>query len=187
MERASQIELSPNVKAKTGIWSLDLLEKGSAGINAIVRKAADLLGYDRPGKETVQAVADEIVRDVYDINASVWQAAWVLTAPLPAKHRWARPWENWLTWMPKGEDPRFRLNALYWELVMWVFARGADERGYRRTRGKFDKKKFDKLALLNLPKDRVFNSVVELSRWRERGYDPYVCIIKISKIWEPQP
>lgn len=185
VERAALIDLSPAVRAKTGVWSLDLLEKGSAGVNAIVRKAAALLGQARPERERVQAVADEIAREVYDIGAAVWQAAWVLTGPPAVKRRWASPWENWLAWLPRGEDPGYRLNALYWELVMWVFARSGDERGFRKTRGRFDKRRFDKLALLSLPNDRVFNSITELSRWRERGYDPYACALRISRLWRP--
>jgi len=185
VDRSSFIDLSPNVKAKVGIWSLDLIEKGSAGLNAIVRFGAKLNGTDKPEKGVVQRVADEMAREgVYDIRAAVWHAAWLLTAP-PSKYiKWTRPWENWLQWMPKGEDARKRLHSLYWELVMWVFAMSGDERGYRKTKGRWDAKMFQRLSLLQLPKDKVYNTLLVLSAWRERSYDPYICILKIAKIWE---
>jgi len=184
VERSSLIDLSPNVKAKTGIWSLDLIRKGSAGVNAIVRVAAHLLEIDKPDKDAVQKVANEIVDELYDIRASIWHAVWLLSGPLPEKHKWMRPWENWLLWLPQGEDPRYRLNSLYWEFVMWTFAATGDERGYRKTKGHWDPKKFQKLSLLKLHKDKVFNSLIELSAWRERQYDPYICALKIAKIWQ---
>src|SRR5271154_671249 len=63
VERSSFIDLSPNVKAKVGIWSLDLIEKGSAGLNCIVRFGAKLMGLDKPDKTMVQRVADEMARE----------------------------------------------------------------------------------------------------------------------------
>jgi hypothetical protein len=187
VERSSLIDLSPNVKAKTGIWSLDLIKPGSAGVNAIVRSAAELMGMEKPDKATVQRVADEIVDGLYDIRAGIWDAAWLLSGPLPEKAKWMRPWENWLLWLPKGVDPRYRLNALYWEMVEWVFAQTGDERGFKKAKGasKFNPRSFQKLSALQLPKDKVFNSLLELSAWRERHYDPYVCALKLAKIWQP--
>src|SRR5271157_3853067 len=135
VERSSLIDLSPNVKAKVGIWSLDLIEKGSAGLNCIVRFGARLIGMEKPDKGIVQRVADEMAREgVYDIRAAVWHASWLLTSPPQKSIKWMRPWENWLQWMPKGEDAKKRLHSLYWELVMWVFAMSGDERGFRKTK-----------------------------------------------------
>ena len=140
---------------------------------------------ERPDRALVQRVADEMAREgVYDIRAAVWHAAWLLTGPPHKYIKWMRPWENWLQWMPKGEDARKRLHSLYWELVMWVFATSNDERGFRKTKGRWDAKMFQRLSLLQLPKNKVYDTLLELSSWRERGYDPYVCALKISKIWE---
>src|SRR5450631_4395332 len=63
VERSSFIDLSPNAKAKVGIWSLDLIEKGSAGLNAIVRYGARLIDVEKPDKALVQRVADEMARE----------------------------------------------------------------------------------------------------------------------------
>ena len=51
--RSGQVDLSPNVRARVGIWSLDIIEKGSAGANAMVREACRLMGMSRPPRPTV--------------------------------------------------------------------------------------------------------------------------------------
>lgn len=190
---AQQVDLSPAVKAKTGVWSLDLIEKGSAGINAIIRQAVKLLGITKPPKEVVTKVGNELVRDsdpfgkrylMTDIRAAVWYACWLLLGPAEVRHSWIAPWENWQMWMPKGGNAPYRLNSLYWELVRWTFAQTGDERGYRKTGGSWDPKRFQKLSMLQLSKDKVYETLAVLSAWRARGYDPYVCVIRISKIWE---
>lgn len=190
---AQQVDLSPAVKAKTGVWSLDLIEKGSAGINAIVRYAVKLLGIEKPSKDVVTNVGNELVRDsdpfgkrhlLTDIRAAVWYAAWLLSGPVEKRFSWTAPWENWQMWFPRGEDPYYRLHSLYWQLVMWVFASTGDERGFRKTGGRWNLKRFQKLATLQLPKDKVYDTLSVLSAWRTHGYDPYVCVIRISKIWE---
>lgn len=193
VERSSSIDISPSVKNKTGIWSLDLIEKGSAGINAIVRHACRLLDLDKPDKSAMLRVGNELIKDsdprgrrylVGDIRAAVWNAVWLLSGPFAQGSRWMNPWENWLLWLPKDVDPRYRLNSLYWTLVQWVFASTGDERGYRKTKGRWDAKEFQKLSLLQLPKAKVYNTLVELSAWKKLGYDPFVCALKVAKIWE---
>src|SRR5271170_1342009 len=83
-----QIEISPNVKAKTGIWSLDMLERGGAGINAIIRHAVKLLEISKPDKHVMAQVGYELIKEsdpsskkylLTDIRAAVWQAAWILS------------------------------------------------------------------------------------------------------------
>lgn len=192
---AQQVDLSPTQKSKTGVWSLDLIEKGSAGINAIVRHAVKLLGIEKPSKEVIANTGEALVRDsdpfgrrylFSDIRAAVWYAAWLLTGPPEKRVSWVAPWENWMMWMPRGGDPRYRLNSLYRELVMWSFAQTGDERGFRKTGGSWNPKRWQKLSQLQLPKDKVYLTLVELSAWKAHGYDPYVCVIRISKIWETQ-
>lgn len=186
VERSSLLDLSPNVRKQTGLWSLDLIDNGSAGANAIVRHAAKLMGLPRPAKDTVAFVTKQITESIFDINAAIWQAAYLLTGPTPVKQNWPRPWENYLTWLPKGEDVRYRLNTLYWELVEYVFAAENDEKGWRKTGRTFRPKSFKFLSGMILPKDRVSNSLQALSAWREHYSDPYVTALKIAKIWERQ-
>jgi len=193
---SSQIDnVSPKEKAKTGIWSLDLIERNGAGINAIIRYAAKLLDIPKPDKTTMSRVGYQLVKEsdpsskkylLTDIRAAVWQAAWYLTGTDTGRPRWLAPWENWMLWMPKGDrdNVRFRLNSLYRELVMWVFASTGDERGVRKTGGRWDAKQFQKLSQLQLPKEKVYATLAELSAWRTQGYDPFVAAIRISKVWE---
>lgn len=192
---SSQIDISPSVKAKTGIFSLDLIERGGAGINAIIRHAAKLLDMEKPDKTVMARVGYELVKEsdpsskkylLTDIRAAVWQAAWYLSGPITGQSRWLAPWENWMLWMPKGDrdSVRYRLNSLYRELVMWVFASTGDERGVRKTGGRWDAKQFQKLSQLPLPKEKVYTTLAALSTWRAHEYDPFVCAIRISKIWE---
>jgi hypothetical protein len=195
VERSSLITIAEKERAKTGIWSLDLIERGSSGINAIVRYAAKLMEIDKPEKAVLNRVGAELVKEsdprskkylLTDIRAAVWQACWLLKGPIESSPKWLAPWENWMMWMSKGGDPRYRLNALYRELVMWVFASTGDERGFKKTGGSWDQKRFAKLAALQLPKDKVYDTLVVLSAWRKpnSGIDPFVTILRISKIWE---
>ena len=189
----NQIDISPKERTKTGIYSLDLIERGSAGMNAIIRYAAKLLNLPKPDKETMRRLGYQLIKDsdpssrkylLTDIRAAVWYAVWLLKGPVEGAPRWISPWENWMTWMPRGGDPYFRLNSLYRELVMWVFAVSGDDHGFRKTGGSWDAKKWEKLTQLQLPKDKVYATLAELSAWRTQGYDPFVCVIRVSKIWE---
>lgn len=195
VERASLITLAEKEKAKTGIFSLDLIERGSSGVNAIVRYAAKLMEIEKPDKAVLTRVGNELVKEsdprskkylLTDIRAAIWQACWLLKGPYESSPKWLQPWENWMMWMPKGGDPRYRLNALYRELVMWVFASSGDERGFKKTGGSWDAKRFAKLSQLQLQKDKVYDTLVELSAWRKpnSGIDPFLVVIRISKIWE---
>ncbi len=184
VDRINQIDLSPNIRIKTGVFSLDIIEKGSAGANAIVREASRLMGITKPPRATVDYVAAEITKDLYDIKSAIWYAAWLLTGTTPEKIVWPQPWENYITWMPKDVDPAYRLNTLYWKLVEYVFAAENDERGFKKTGRPFNPREFKALSSKVLPKDRVSSSLRTLSSWRERRGDPYVCALKITKIWE---
>jgi hypothetical protein len=195
VDRSSLIDISPKEKAKTGIWSLDLIGKDSAGINAIIRYAAKLIGIEKPDKDIVAKVGYELIKEsdpnkknlLSDVRAAVWQASWLLSGPIDRSPRWIAPWENWMLWMPKGDRDtmRYRLNTLYRELVMWVFAFVGDEQGVRKTGGRWDAKQFQRLSGLHLPKDKVYSTLAELSNWRTHDdYDPFVCAIRISKIWD---
>jgi hypothetical protein len=190
---SSQIDISDKEKSKTGIFELNLMDRGSSGLNAIVRHAAKLLDMPKPTKDVVSYVGYELIKEtdsskkymLGDIRAAVWFAAWLLRGPVPPKINWTQPWENWLMWMPRGFDPYYRLNALYRELVMWVFASAGDDAGFRKTGGSWNAKRWQKLAQLQLPKDKVYATLAELSAWKAHSYDPYVCVIRISKIWGP--
>src|SRR5208337_1031463 len=186
VDRSSQIDLSPNIRSQVGVWSLDIIEKGSAGANAIVRKAYQLMNMPKPPRHTIDYVAAEVAKSLYDIKAGILQAAWLLTGPTPERKQWPNPWENYITWLPQDEDPTYRLNTLYWTLVEYVFAAENDDKGFRKTGRTLRPSEFKYLSSLVLPKSRVFESISALSAWREHKADPYVCALKIAKIWERQ-
>jgi hypothetical protein len=168
---------------------MTLIEEGSAGLNAIVRTGAQMVEI-KPTKEQVAAIVKKMP-DVRDVRASIWHAAslWLQGIPEKGSGGWLQPWDNWLAWMPQGVDPEYRLNTLYWDLVRWTFARTGDERGFKKIAKKFDSKKWVKASTLQLPKDKVYQTLVELSLFKgakgtEKRVDPWVCVLKIAKIWE---
>jgi hypothetical protein len=193
VDRVRQIELSEKVKSHVGIWALAPITKGSDGANAIVRFAASLLEMEKPKHATVEVFGDAMVKmmadlsihkEVDDVLAAIWAAVWLLTGPEPEPFKpWPRPWDNYLTWLSRGVDPNYRLNALYRELVVFVFAREGDEAAARKI-GKFKPKEFQKLKSLRLPTVCVIDSIVELSKWRLHKSDPFICALKVAKIWE---
>ncbi len=193
--RARQIDLSSKVKANIGIWALAPITRGSDGANAIVRFAASLLDLERPNRDLVEKFGEAMVKqmtdlsfhkEVEDVFAAIWSAAWLLTGPEPPPFKpWPRPWHNHLTWFPRGTNPNYRLNALYKELVVYVFAREGDEAAARKI-GRFKPKEFNILKNLRLHLQRVFDSIIVLSKWRMHKSNPYICALKLAKIWEMQ-
>ena len=180
-----QSELSPNTKALVGFWSLETIEKGSAGASALVKYAATLL--DSPvDKKTLQLVADELVKDdLGDIRAAIWRAAWMLSGPPPLDFaRWPDPWQKPSEFLPKGVDPGLRLNALYRSLVAFVFAKENDQDAARKFG--ISIAKFKMLQSQNIDLNKVYSSIRELSKWRTQKYNPLVCALKIRYIWETQ-
>lgn len=179
------LELSPNTKALAGIWSLDEIESGSAGANAIVRFAASLL--DVPADRVlIQRVSDELLKkEIEDVRAAIWDAVWLLTGPRPEEDvRWPNPWEDSKGWIPKGVDPGYRLNSLYRFLVGYVFAKEDDQDAARKFGMSISK--FKALQRFSLDLNKVDQSIRELSRWRTQKYNPLVCALRITTIWISQ-
>ena len=192
VERSSFIDLAPAVKARTGIWDMTLIEPGSAGLNAIIRHGALMVGIKKPTKEEVAQIVKDM-EPVNDIRAAIWHASalWLKGVKEKTATAWLQPWDNWLAWMPQGVEVEYRLNTLYWELVRWTFARTGDERGFKKIAKKFDQRRWTKSCQLQLPKDRVYQTLVELSQFKaakeaDRHVDPWLTVIKIAKIWEPK-
>ena len=193
VDRDRQIELSSKVESTVGIWALAPISRGSDGANAIIRFATTLLEKDKLRHDAVKSYADAMVKmttdlsvrkEVEDVLAAVWAAVWLLTGPEPEPFKfWPKPWENYLTWLPRGTDTNYRLNALYRELVTYAFAQDGDETAARKI-GRFKPKEFNALKSLRLPKQCVIDSIIELSKWKLHRGDPFVCALKLTKIWE---
>jgi hypothetical protein len=187
--QAGMIELSQQGRDTCDIWSLAMIEPNSAAAFVLVKHAAKLIGIDKPKREIVTKISSEVTKDgVYNIFAALWQAAWMLSQPQQETKQWSRPWESSLEWLPRGEDPAYRLNSLYWELLTYVFAKEDDEAGLKKALASGNKKfypdTFKRLSKLNLSNSRVFSTFEELSIWRNKHTDPFVCALKIANIWD---
>jgi hypothetical protein len=177
-----RLDLSPDVKNKTGIWSADALTKGSAGINALVKFAASLLGLDaKLPRESVEIVGTEVTRSaIEDIPGAVWQSVWLLSGEVKARGRWADPWKDHRNWMDPA-DSTHRLNSLYKTFVGWGYLHTNEPRGAKALGITPAYQRF----LLNATIDRrkVYDSIKVLSQWKTGRLDPFVCALLISAIW----
>jgi hypothetical protein len=117
---AHRIDLSPEMRNKTGFWSAEPIVKGSAAINCIVKLATTLLPQPEKklNRDLLNRIGDELTRKpVEDVRALIWRAVWLLEfPPEPFKH-WQDPWEVSKAWLDGTMDPNKRLNALYKRLV----------------------------------------------------------------------
>lgn len=176
------IDLSPAVQAKTGIWVLSPIEKGSAALGAIIRYAASLIRHELTATQIAQ-VGDIIAKaEIEDIRGTIWGVVELLILDLPDEKRWPEPWEQLSGWIPKGVDVSFRLNSLYHTLVAYVFSKDKDQSPIRKLG--FNAKRIAILSKLNLDATRVEATLRELSIWRNQQGSPYMVSMKISYIWD---
>ena len=189
VESSRLVVLSPQVNGAVSFWSLDPFDKGSAGVNAIVRYAASLLGMEKPDKELVELVADMLVSkgSLEDIKVALWEAVWLLTDPTPVKgegKRWPQPWENHLLWFSvPGVAPEYRLNTLYWDMTIYTFLRGDEEGVLKKAGVSASPAKIKVFKKLNLEYSKVHDTIKVVDLWRNKHTNPYVCAFCISNIW----
>jgi len=168
-----RLDLSPDVKTKTGIWSADPITKGSAGLNALVKFAGLLVNKDKLPRESVELVGAEVMREpIDDIPGAVWRAAWVLTGDMKARVRWSDPWKDAKGWMDCG-DPTFRLNSLYKSLVRWAYLHTNEPRAAKQLGITPAYQHF--LKSQQLDRRKVYDSIKVLSQWKMSRSDPFVC------------
>jgi hypothetical protein len=179
------IDLSPDVKKKTGIWSINPLNGGSAGMNALVRAAAEILGQP-VDKEKVEIVSTLICKDydVTDVRGALWDSVWELSGEAPTKgSKWPQPWET-QDWIPQDIDVTYRLNVLYRDLVGYVFAREDDLPAAKKFG--INPSRFNRLRQMSLDLEKVEQSIKCLSKWRTRKSSSLISALVISKIWNRQ-
>ena len=89
-----RIDLSPDVKAKTGIWSADPILKGSAALNHIIKwAAAHLPDPPKLTRKQIDIVAAEVMRhDVVIVPAAIGRAMTATCGPMEARKAWTEPW-----------------------------------------------------------------------------------------------
>lgn len=179
---SNHIDLSSDVKKKTGIWSIHPLEGGSAGMNALVRVASEILG-EKIEKEKIEAVGNNICKEneITDLRGALWEAVWQLSGDVVTKNeKWPQPWES-QSWIPKNIEPSYRLNVLYRELVGYVYARDDDQPAAKRFG--ISNARFARLKSLSLDLAKVESSIKILSQWKNHKTSSLICALVISRIW----
>jgi hypothetical protein len=177
-----QVDLSPEMRSRTGLWSADPITLGSSASEALIKYAYSLID---PGKTLKRDMVSEVSRralkdGVEDVLGKVWDLVWLLSAELQEINRWQQPWESPVRWFDVSE-PEKRLNYLYKYLCGYTFA--SFEEVEKATALKFSPSQQKEMQGKRLPLTKVANSIRELSRWRSRNYDPFVCALRISAIW----
>lgn len=183
--------LSPQVRDNTTLWSLDPIEKGSAGANAIVRYAATLLGIDKPDKELVERFADQLATSglIQDIRVALWSAVWLLTGPNPPEgKRWPQPWEDSRGWFAiPGVTPEYRLNTLYKDLSAYTLVQDDEDITLKKAGFPLSPSKMKFFKKLKLSYTKVHDTIELLDLWRTKKTDPYICAFRISNLWKNVP
>lgn len=181
------LDVSPNLRTNVGLWSLDPIEKGSSGANAIVRYSATLLKLDKPDKVLIQRTADILAsEEVLDLRVAVWTAVGLLCGDAPEEFkRWPEPWEDPIGWMKRGVEPAYRLHCLYKDLRGYTFIKGTQDKDtLRKADVFFSPSKIKVFTRLTLDVTKVHDTLYTLSQWRNLQYDPYLCAFRVSKIWD---
>lgn len=180
------LAVSESVRKTLGVWSLTPITSRSASSNALVRAAALLL-KEEIKKERLEAVSRVVGRlfekgDLTDLRTGLWEAVWIMTGDLPV-YGWSDPWESTLTteWFPKGVDLELRLGALMKTLRAYVLTHtGADTEVKRMG---IPPHRVQKLKDLTLNPDKIFESVLVLSRWKQHRLDPKIVALMLTKVW----
>jgi hypothetical protein len=176
-----RVDLSPDVKAKTGIWSADSILRGSSGANAIVKQAAVMLGLQKIDHEIVEQISWTFPKEgIDDIRGSLWHSIWSLTGEVRGRPKWVDPWKDPIAWMDPA-DPAHRLHSLYRSLVGWTYLAYNDLRGVKQFGISPSQQQFLKQQKLDFK--RVYESIRVLSAWKMSHSDPFVCALRISSIW----
>jgi hypothetical protein len=179
---SSSIDLSPELRSKAGIWSLSPVLPGSAAATSIVKAAAEILEVKLELAKRNRACEILTKEVINDVRAALWNAVYIVAGDIPEKEPfWKDPWAS-DNWIPNGTDPTYRLNTLYRELIGYIYVYDNDESSARRFG--ISPAKIKRLKALNLNLDRVYESILELSKWKAKHYNPYFCALKIATIWK---
>jgi hypothetical protein len=183
---SSGLDLSAQLRAKTGIWSLAPVTPGSAGANALVRAAANIL-KEPLKKERLDSLSKHIGRtfernDIVDLRAGLWETVWVMTGEL-LPHRWREPWEtvSIQEWAPPGVDLGLRLGAFFKTIRAYVVIHNGAENDAKKMG--VPPHRIMQLKELRLSPEKVYESLKVLSRWKNLDTDPRVVILALTKVW----
>ncbi len=184
---AKQVVISPQVRELTSFWSLDPIEKGSAGANAIVRYAATLLDIEKPDRDQIERLADLLATSgtIEDLRVALWTSVWLLTGDsLPESKRWPQPWEDSKLWFNiPGVTPEHRLNSLYLDLTAYTFTVADEEATLKKAGLRVSPSKLKVFKKMKLDFTKIHDTLKLLDLWRTKRTDPYICAFRVANIW----
>ncbi len=182
---AHRIDLSPEMRNKTGFWSAEPVVKGSAAINALVKFAATLLPYPEKKltREIVNLIGDQLTRKrVYDLRGTLWQAVWLLAGDLAETRYWRDPWDSPTGWLDDSMNVGSRLHVLHQRTVYYAIFITKGTEAARKLGAK--PHVLQRFKDLNLDPTKVYLTISLLSRWKQNRVQPYPCALQIAAIWQ---
>ena len=185
VELTSTVDISNSMRDKVSFWTIDSITgHGSVAASAIVRYAASLLGKELD-KEAVQKYSDELTKaEIEDIPSAIWRAVWLLLGPVPPEYkRWLEPWENNVRWLQEDIDPKYRINSIFKDLSVYSFLISGEEESIKKAGIVVSPSRLKYIKGLKLDFNKVYETIREISAWRMKRQDPYICALKISGIW----
>ncbi len=185
---ANCLDLSPQLRAKTGVWALVPLTPGSVSANALVRAAAETL-KTKAKKEQLDALSRHIGRlferdDIADLRVGLWETVYAMSGELKPT-RWREPWETSFPheWMPTGVDLELRFGSMAKTLRAYVLMHTGGEAEVKKMG--VSPSKMLKLKELSLNPDRVQDAIQILSRWKQFNTNPRIVALQLTKAWHP--
>ena len=178
-----RLDLSPDVKARTGIWSADRITKNSAALNHLVKFAQTLLPHNPPKltREQVAIVGEEVMRyDVTLVQAAIGRAMTAICGPMLPRKRWTEPWLDPRHWMDLKE-PNYRLHSLHKTLVAWAHIY-CDNVLYAKQLG-LSPSRIQWLKGQTIDPKKVLKAIKILSAWSVEKSEPWQCAMTVAAIW----
>lgn len=180
-----RIDLSPEMRGKTGFWSAEPIVKGSAAINVIVKYAAAILPFDgKLTREMLDIVGDQVAykKKIVDVNVAIWEAVWILTGEIKRPDRWPEPWEQPIKWInPETMIVEKRLHTLYNKLIGYTTWLGKGTDAAKALGVKPNE--IQKYKDLALDPTKVHQTITVLSQWKQGRWLPIICAGQICAIW----
>lgn len=107
---------------------------------------------------------------------------WIILAGNYEATSWPKdPWENSKTWLGQM-NLSLRLSWLYTNIVGHVYAKDENKQNLEKLGISF--KKANYLKGLSLNRDKLYNTLLELSKWRSDRQNELQTALLITNIWE---
>lgn len=180
-----RIDLSPEMRSKTGFWSAEPITRGSAAINVIVKYAAAILPFEgKLTREQVDIVGDQVVKNrIVDVRVAISESMWLLTGEIKRPERWPEPWEQPIKWVnSETMDVSYRLNTLHKRLIGYTTYLGKGPEAAKAIGVR--PHELQKYKDLTLDLTKVYHTIKTISQWRQGKWaDEYICAGIICSIW----